>query len=128
MMSYKHLGNARRLKSKQKEKKRKEKKRKELVLKRFQSSKEYAESMSGSKRSYAKMSGGAKQPNSKGKKFCQICKDNNGKYWTHDTADCYFKKPKKETNAIEAVHKEIDNLKDMIKSLKKRADSDSDSD
>ena len=61
------------------------------------------------------------------KKFCQHCKDSNGKYWTHDTADCYFKKPAKESNAIEAVQKELNEVKDLLKSLKKRTDSASDS-
>ena len=61
------------------------------------------------------------------KKFCQHCKDSNGKYWTHNTADCYFKKPAKESNAIEAVQKELNEVKDLLKSLKKRTDSASDS-
>ena len=84
--------------------------------------------MSGSKREYARISSGGKQSNSRGRKFCQICKDSNGKYWTHDTANYYFKKPNRETNTIEAIHKEIYGLKGMIKDLKKKADSDSDSD
>ena len=62
------------------------------------------------------------------KKFCQHCKDNNRKYWTHNTEECYLKKPAKESNAIEALQKEFSEVKDMLKSLKKKKGSDSDSD
>ena len=61
-------------------------------------------------------------------KFCQYCKDNNRKYWTHNTEECYLKKPAKELNAIEALQKEFNEVKNMLKSLKKSKDSDSDSD
>ena len=61
------------------------------------------------------------------KKFCQHCKDSNGKYWTHNTEDCYFKKPARESNAIKALKKEFNKLKDVLKNLKKHKDSDSDS-
>ena len=118
MMSYERLDNARRLKSEQ------EKERRDLLSKRHR---RFNHTKSGRKRPTAKISSGTK-PSGKDKKFCQICKDNNGKYWTHDTADCFFKKPQREANTIETVHKEIDDLKDLIKDLKKKVDSDSDSD
>ena len=39
-----------------------------------------------------------------------------------------MEKPKKETNAIKSVHKEIDDLKSIVKGLsRKRGDSDNDS-
>ena len=78
------------------------------------------------KRPYAKMSGNTRQSSPNNRKFCQHCKDSDGKWWTHNTDECYFKKPRKEVNAIEAVHKEIDDLKGLIKSLKKKVDSDDD--
>ena len=78
------------------------------------------------KRPYAKMSGDTRQSSPNDRKFCQHCKDSDGKWWTHNTDECYFKKPRKEANAIEAVHKEIDDLKGLIKSLKKKVDSDDD--
>ena len=61
-------------------------------------------------------------------KFCQYCKDNNRKYWTHNTEECYLKKPARESNAIEALQKEFSEVKNMLKSLKKNKNSDSDSD
>ena len=61
-------------------------------------------------------------------KFCQYCKDNNRKYWTHNTEECYLKKPARESNAIKALQKEFSEVKDMLKSLKKNKNSDSDSD
>ena len=61
-------------------------------------------------------------------KFCQYCKDNNRKYWTHDTEECYFRKPNKESNAIESLQKEFNEVKSLLKNLKKNKDSDSDSD
>ena len=67
------------------------------------------------------------QPTARIKIFCQHCKDNNGKYWTHNIADCYLKKPSKEANAIKSVQKELDEVKNLIKSLKKRSGSDSNS-
>ena len=87
-----------------------------------------SESQRRNKRPYARAFAGGtiSQPTARIKKFCQHCKDNNGKYWTHNTVDCYLKKPSKEANAIKAVQKELDN-KSLIKSLKKRLDSDSDS-
>ena len=54
----------------------------------------------------AAFEGPKKQTITRIKKFCQHCKDSNGKYWTHDTADCYFKKPAKESNAIKTVQKD----------------------
>ena len=79
------------------------------------------------KRPYAKMSGDTRQTSPKSRKFCQHCKDSDGKWWTHNTEECYFKKPRREANAIQAVHKEIDDLKGIIKSLRKKVDSDDDS-
>ena len=106
MMSYERLDQARRLKKEQ------EKERKKVLLQRL-TKKENKEGER--KRPYAKISGNTKQSSPKSRKFCQYCKDNDGKWWTHNTKDCYFKKPRKETNAIKAVHKEIDDLKSVIK-------------
>ena len=70
------------------------------------------------------MAGGTiSQPSTRVKRFCQHCKDNNGKYWTHDTVDCYLKRPHKEANVLETVQKELDQMKSQIKSLKKRSGS-----
>ena len=40
-------------------------------------------------------------------RFCQYCKDNNRKYCTHNTEECFLKKPAKESNAIKALQKEF---------------------
>ena len=77
------------------------------------------------KRPHEKMSSETKHPSPKSKKFCQHCKENNRKWWTHNTEECYFKKARRENNAMEAVHSEIDELKGLIKGLQKKMDSDS---
>ena len=125
MLSYKLIDSTQRLKRAQKEKK-----RKEWTSKKSSNLKEGdSESQRRNKRPYARASAGGptSQPTARIKKFCQHCKENNGKYWTHNTVDCYLKKPSKEANAIESVQKELDEVKSLIKSLKKRLDSDSDS-
>ena len=83
------------------------------------------------KRPYAKTSAGYQggKPN-RVKKFCQYCKDNNGKHWTHDTDECFVKdktnKAKKEANAMEDMQKELHEMKNLVKGLKKKMGSDSD--
>ena len=124
MCSYKYLDNTQRLRQAHKEKK-----RKEWTFKKNSNPKEGdLESQGRPKRPWARASTGdnSNQSTLRNKKFCQYCKDNKGKYWTHNTADCYFKKPAKESNALEAVHKELDKVKNLIKNLKKGSDSDSD--
>ena len=65
------------------------------------------------------------------KKFCQNCKDSNGKYWTHDTDECFVKdkadKAKKEANAMDAMQKQMSEMSDLVKGLKKKLESDGDS-
>ena len=118
MTGYKFIDKTQRFKYKWREKK-----RKELASKKRQSS---SEREPDSKRPYARASTRGKQSNSKNRKFCQYCKDNNGKYWTHDTADCYFKKLAKGANTTKKVQKELDEVKNLIKNLRKRSNSDSD--
>ena len=125
MLSYELIDNTQRTKQIQKEKR-----RKELAPKRSSNPKEGdSENQRRNKCPHARASAGGSigQPSARVKKFCQHCKDNNGKYWTHDTVDCYLKRPHKEANALETVQKELDQMKSLIKSLKKRLGSDSDS-
>ena len=73
----------------------KEKKRKEWTSKKSSNLKEGdSESQRRNKCPYARAFAGGtiSQPTARIKKFCQHCKDNNGKYWTHNTVDCYLKK------------------------------------
>ena len=70
----------------------------------------------------------------KTKKYCSHCKESDGKYWTHDTDQCFVKdkaaKAKKESNVIEAMQKELRDMKALYKKLKKskkNKDDDSDS-
>ena len=64
------------------------------------------------------------------KKFCQYFKDNRGKYWTHNTDECFVKdsKSKKETNKMEDLQKEVNEMRNLVKGLKKKIGSDSDTD
>ena len=113
MLSYKLMDNTQRLKKAQKEKKRKE----WTSKKSSNLSEGDSESQRRNKRPYARSATGGpmSQTTARIKKFCQHCKDSNGKYWTHNTVDCYFKKPAKESNAIKAVQKELDKVKSLIK-------------
>ena len=74
-----------------------------------------------------------KQTNTRGrfeKKFCHICKNAGGKYWTHNTAECSFrdKAEKKEANAMESMQKQMSEMKDLVKGLKMRLNNNDDSD
>ena len=85
------------------------------------------------KRPYARSNSGRQggQTSGKVKKFCQHCKDNNGKYWTHDTEECFFKtkaSKAKESNSMEDLQKELNKMRSLIKSFKKKISSDSNSD
>ena len=85
----------------------------------------------GSKRSNSgPPDGGSGTQSTRVRRFCQYCKDSNGKYWTHDTVDCFIKsraeKAKGETNALEAVHKELNEMRSLVKSTKRKMGSDSD--
>ena len=119
MRIYKFIDNTRKFKEECRERK-----RKEQASKKNPNLKGDSESQ-GRKRPWARAStvSNNNQFTLRVKKFCQHCKDN---YWTHNTANCYFKKPMKEANANEAVQKELDKVKNLIKNLKKRLDSDSD--
>jgi hypothetical protein len=68
----------------------------------------------------------------KEKKFCQNCKDADGKYWTHDTDECFVKekaeKAKKEANAMQNMQKQMAEMSDLVKGLKKKLESDGESD
>ena len=76
-----------------------------------------------------------KRPNGKGKanpskrqkRFCAYCKEHDtGKYWTHNTEDCSFKKKaetgkgKKEANAVEEVLAQVKIQAKMIEDLEKK--------
>lgn len=75
---------------------------------------------------------GIRQNKGKVKKFCQNCKDSNGKYWTHDTSECFVKdkaeRAQKEANAMDAMKRQISEMSDLVKGLKKKLESDSDTD
>ena len=124
MCSYKFIDSTQRLKRSQREKK-----RKEWTLKKSSNLKEgHLKSQRRNKCPYTRAFAGGtiSQPTARIKKFCQHCKDNNGKYWTHNTVDCYLKKPSKEANAIKSVQKELDEVKSLIKNLRKRLHRNSD--
>ena len=92
MLSYEIIDKAQRA---QKEKENeKEKKRKELSLKKSPNPKE-GDSLNQrrNKRPHSRTSAGGSNSQSANrvKRFCQHCKDNNRKYWTHNTVDCYLK-------------------------------------
>ena len=126
MVAYKHFDNTQRFKRSQREKKRK---RKDSAKKSANTKEDNSVSHKRSKRPPAKAA--FENPKNQTilmtKKFCQHCKDSNGKYWTHNMEDCYFKKPAKESNAIKALQKEFNEIKDLLKNLKKNKDSNSDS-
>ena len=126
MLAHEYYDNTQKFKRFQREKKRK---REESSKNSYNTKEEDSASQKRNKRPYtrAAFGGPTNQTVARIKKFCQHCKDSNGKYWTHNTADCYFKKPAKESNAIEAVQKELNEVKDLLKSLRKRMDSASDS-
>ena len=123
MSNYKFIDNTRRFRHSQREKKRKE----AASKKRQTPPNTDADNQQKNKRPYARTSMGGKQSNPRNRKFCQYCKDNNGKWWTHNTTKCYLKKPEKEVNAIETVQKELDKVKNLIKNLRKRSHNNSDS-
>ena len=126
MIAYKHFDNTQRFKQSQREKKRK---REDFAKKSASPKEDDSVSHKRGKRPPARAAFGnpKNQTTFRTKKFCQHCKDSNGKYWTHNTEDCYFKKPARESNAIKALKKEFNKLKDVLKNLKKHKDSDSDS-
>ena len=126
MVAYKHFDNTQRFKRSQREKKRK---REDFAKKSASMKEDDSVSHKRSKRPPAKAAFGnlKNQTTVRTKKFCQHCNDSNGKYWTHNMEDCYFKKPARESNAIEALQKEFNKLKDVLKNLKKHKDSDSNS-
>ena len=66
------------------------------------------------------------------KKFCKNCKESNGKYWTHDTDECFVKdraeRQKKESNAMDVMQKQMTEMTSVIQSLKSKLSSDGDSD
>ena len=76
--------------------------------------------------------GGLNSQANRVKRFCQHCKDSNGKYWTHDTVDCFMKsraeRAHKETNQMESVQKELNEMRSLVKGLKRKLGSGSDTD
>ena len=131
MLSYETIDMARRAKAnKEKEKKKDSSSKKTNTRKRGDD----ADDPRGPKFPYSRNSGyrGNSTPGGRVKKFCQYCKDNGGKHWTHNTDECFLKnkanKAKKESNAIEDLHKELNEMKNLVKGLKKKMGSDSDSD
>ena len=76
------------------------------------------------KRSQGKGKG---NPSKRQKRFCAYCKEHDtGKYWTHNTEDCSFKKKaetgkgKKEANAVEEVLAQVKIQAKMIEDLEKK--------
>ena len=76
------------------------------------------------KRSHGKGKG---NPSKRQKRFCAYCKEHDtGKYWTHNTEDCSFKKlaetgkGKKEANAVEEVLAQVKIQAKMIEQLEKK--------
>ena len=67
-------------------------------------------------------------PGNRIKKFCQHCEDNGEKYWTHNTDECFVGKSKKEANKMEDLQKEVNEMRNLVKDLKKKISSDSDTD
>ena len=59
-------------------------------------------------------------------------KESGGKHWTHDTEDCFVKDRadarKKESNAMDAMHKQMTEMASVIQSLKSKLSSDGESD
>ena len=69
----------------------------------------------------------------KQKKFCKNCKESGGKYWTHDTEHCFVKDRAeartKESNAMDAMQKQLTDMTGVIQALKsKLSSSDNESD
>ena len=108
MLAYEYHDNTPKFKQFQREKKRN---REESSKKSYSIKEEDLASHRRNKHLYtrAAFGGPTNQTVARIKKFSQHCKDSNGKYWDHDTADFYFKKPAKESNAIETVQKEFNN-------------------
>ena len=70
---------------------------------------------------------GRGNPSKRQKRFCAYCKENDtGKYWTHNTEDCSFKKNaytgkgKKEANVMEEVLAQVKIQARMIEQLEKK--------
>ena len=131
MLSYETINKARRAKAnKEKEKK------KESALKKSTPRKRGGDDLEDPRRTqrpYARPTSGYQggKPTGRVKKFCQYCKENNGKYWTHNTEECFMKDKannvKKESNAMEDMQKEMNEMRNLVKGLKKKLGSDSDS-
>ena len=105
MMAHEHFDNTLQCKKAQQEKKRK----REETAKRGANLKDPDPVINKrSKRPLMKAASGSPKNHSTArvKKFCQHCKDSDRKYWTHNTEECYLKKPARESNAIEALQKE----------------------
>ena len=89
------------------------------------------------KRRYQEKKGAGRYQEKKGagrqKKFCRICKEREGgKYWTHNTIDCFVKERaearEKESNAMDTVNKQLAEMASTIETLKSKLNSDGESD
>ena len=134
MLSYETIDKARRAKL-DKEKK----KAKEANLKKTSNSRKRSGEEAGNDRAKRPFDYKGRRPAAaergaprREKKFCQYCKDNGGKFWTHDTEDCFAKdrteKSKKEANAMENMQKEMKEMKALLAKVTKKSGSDSESD
>ena len=74
---------------------------------------------------------GFRDKKSRQKKFYQTCRDTNRKYWTHNTEDYFVKqqaeKEKKEANSMGTPQKQLVDINDLVKGLKKKIDSNGES-
>ena len=119
MIAYKHFNNTQRFKQSLREKKRK---RKDFAKKSASTKEDDSVSHKRGKHPPTKAAFGnpKNQTTIRTKMFCQHCKDSNGKYWTPNTEDCYLKKPARESNAIQALQKEFNELMDVLKNRKQQ--------
>ena len=126
MISFETLDQARLSKLK----KEKEQKKKTAAASKKQAGKRKTEDNDEPRKSHKRAYGKASYR--KQKKYCSHCKEHGGKYWTHDTEECFLKNKGKESNAIEDMQKDISEMRNLIKGLKdqkkKAVHSDSDSD
>ena len=62
------------------------------------------------------------------KKFCKNCKESGGRYWTHNTEDCFVKdraeSRKKESNVMDKMQKQMIEMTGIIQALKSKLSSD----
>ena len=102
-------------------------KRKNLKMKEANKVETTRKSEEGTREKKRSNGKGRGNPSKRQKRFCAYCKENDtGKYWTHNTEDCSFKKNaytgkgKKEANVMEEVLAQVKNQARMIEQLEKK--------